>query len=133
MRTRLLMAAVLCLPVENLLAQDAQPTVIRAARMLDLTSGRMLASAVVVVHGDRISAVNPASPPPGGRTVDLGDVTLLPGFIDLHTHLASEISATSFIEPVTLTDADHSFTAAANALSRPCGRASLPSATTAVT
>ena len=116
MRTRLLMAAALCLPAGNLFAQDAQPTVIRAARMLDLTSGRMLANAVVVVHGDRISAVNPASPPPGGRTVDLGDVTLLPGFIDLHTHLASEISATSFIEPVTLTDADRAFTAAANAL-----------------
>src|ERR1041385_3967871 len=97
-------------------AQDAQPIVIRAARMLDVSSGRMLTSAAVVVQGDRITAVNPATVPAGARTVDLGDVTLLPGFMDLHTHLGSEISATSFIEPVTLTDADHAFVAAANAL-----------------
>lgn len=96
-------------------AQDTQPVVIRAARMLDVTSGRMLGNAAVVVQGDRIVAVNPAALPAGARTVDLGDVTLLPGFIDLHTHLVSEISATSFIEPVTLTDADLAFTAAANA------------------
>ena len=84
--------------------------------MLDVTSGRMLSNAVVVVQGDRIGAVNPATPPAGARTIDLGDVTLLPGFIDLHTHLSAEISATSFIEPVTLTDADRAFAAAANAL-----------------
>ena len=36
-------------------AQDAQPIVIRAARMLDVSSGRMLTSAAVVVQGDRIS------------------------------------------------------------------------------
>ena len=55
----------------------------------------MLRNAIVVVTGDRITAVNPATPPAGARTIDLGDVTLLPGFIDLHTHLAGEISATT--------------------------------------
>ncbi len=97
-------------------AQDAPPLVIRAARMLDVSSGRMLNNATVVVQGDRIAAVNPASLPANARTVDLGDVTLLPGFMDLHTHLGSEISATSFTEPVTLTDADHAYMAVANAL-----------------
>jgi len=81
-----------------------------------VSSGRMLSNASVVVQGDKIAAVNPASLPPNARTIDLGDVTLLPGFMDLHTHLASEISATSFTEPVTLTESDHAFTAAANAL-----------------
>ena len=87
-------------------AQDPQPQtlVIRAARMLDVSSGRMLGNASVVVQGDRITAVNPASPPANARTIDLGDVTLLPGFMDLHTHLGSEISATSFTEPVILTE-----------------------------
>jgi len=96
-------------------AQDAQPTVIRAARMLDLSSGRMLDRAVVVVTGDRITAVNPATPPANARVVDLGDVTLLPGFIDLHTHLISEISAGSFFAAVTLTEADAAFSSVANA------------------
>ncbi len=116
MRTRMLLLAALSLSTSVTLAQDTQPLVIRAARMLDVTSGRMLANAAVVVQGDRIIALNPASLPAGARTVDLGDVTLLPGFIDLHTHLSSEISATSFFEPVTLTDADQAFSAAANAL-----------------
>ena len=113
MRTQLLLLASL---VSAARAQDTQPTVIRAARMLDVTSGRMLSNAVVVVQGDKITAVNPASLPAGAHTIDLGDVTLLPGFIDLHTHLGSEISATSFTEPVTLTESDHAFMAAANAL-----------------
>jgi imidazolonepropionase-like amidohydrolase len=90
--------------------------VIRAARMLDVTGGRVLTGAVVVVQGDKIVSVNPATIPTGARTIDLGDVTLLPGFLDMHTHLASEISATSFIEPVRLTEADFAFNAVANAL-----------------
>ena len=78
----------------------ATPVVIRAARMLDLTTGQMLRDVRVVVSGDRITAVNPASLPAGATSIDLGDVTLLPGFIDLHTHLSGEISASTFIEPV---------------------------------
>ena len=53
--------------------------------------------------------------PKDARVVDLGDVTLLPGFIDLHTHLSGEISAASFTETVTLTMADLAFGAAHNA------------------
>ncbi len=91
------------------------PVIVRAARMLDVTTGTMLRNPVVVVVGDRITAVNPATAPAGASVLDLGDVTLLPGLIDLHTHLASEISATSFIEPVTTTDIDAAYKATKNA------------------
>ena len=114
MITRFLLAAALLAPV-SLGAQDTALVAIRAARMLDVTTGRILLNAVVVVHGDRIVGVNPATLPGGARTLDLGDVTLLPGFIDLHTHLVSEISATSFTEPVRLTESDYAFNAVANA------------------
>lgn len=114
MRSRLLFAFVLLLPVPAR-AQDVRPLVLRAARMLDVAGGRLLTNATVVVQGDKIAAVNPGTLPAGSRTVDLGDVTLLPGFIDLHTHLSGEISATSFTEPVTLIDADLAFNAAGNA------------------
>lgn len=93
----------------------AAPIVVRAARMLDVVSGRMVANATLVIEGDRIAAVNPASAPRGARTIDLGDVTLLPGFMDLHTHLVSEISATSFTDAVTKTMADRAFAAVGNA------------------
>ena len=116
MRTRLLLAAGLAFAPAVTLAQDTQPIVLRAARMLDVTAGRMLTNAVVVVQGDKIAAVNPATLPSGHRTIDLGDVTLLPGFIDMHTHLASEISAASFTDPVRLVESDYAFTAVGFAL-----------------
>jgi imidazolonepropionase-like amidohydrolase len=116
MRTRLLLAAGLAFAPAVTLAQEAQPIVLRAARMLDVTGGRMLTNAVVVVQGDKIAAVNPATLPSGHRTIDLGDVTLLPGFIDMHTHLGSEISASSFTDAVRLVESDYAFNAVGNAL-----------------
>ena len=114
MLTRLPLLAALLVPAA-LPAQDTSLVAIRAARMLDVAAGRILGNAVVLVHGERIVGVNPATVPAGARTVDLGDVTLLPGFIDLHTHLVGEISAASFSEPVRLTGPDRAFNAVANA------------------
>jgi imidazolonepropionase-like amidohydrolase len=99
-----------------LLAQQPEPIVVKAARMLDVSAGRIVANAAIVIQGDKIVTVNPATLPAGARTIDLGDVTLMPGFIDAHTHLSSEISATSFSEAVRLTESDFAFKAVANAL-----------------
>ena len=63
-------------------------TVIRAARALDGT-GRTIPNATVVVRGSRIVAVAPNAPvPAGARVYDLPALTLLPGLIDAHAHLA---------------------------------------------
>jgi len=62
--------------------------VIRAARLIDGRGGEPLAPAMVRVDGDRITAVASSLPiPAAAREIDLGNATLLPGFIDLHTHL----------------------------------------------
>lgn len=64
--------------------------VLRAARVIDGTGAAPIQNGVVVVTDDRIVAVGAASAvrvPAGARQVNLGDVTLLPGFIDLHVHL----------------------------------------------
>src|ERR1700677_2469336 len=62
--------------------------VIRAARLIDGRGGEPLAPAMVRIEGDKITAVGTAlAVPEGARTLDLGDSTLMPGFIDLHTHL----------------------------------------------
>lgn len=94
----------------SLVAQE--PTVLRADRMLDVVSGGIVDGAVLVVRGRTIEAVNPTTLPESAREIDLGDVTLSPGFIDTHTHLAGQISPESFIDPVRLVDADFAYNAA---------------------
>ncbi len=65
-------------------------TVLHAARLWDGTGAAPMTDATIVVTGDRITAVGPTSKvavPAGARTLDLGSVTLVPGFIDAHTHI----------------------------------------------
>jgi imidazolonepropionase-like amidohydrolase len=68
--------------------------VLRAARLIDGTGSAPIGNGIVVVTDDMISAVGTESSvtvPAGVRIIDLGDVTLLPGFIDAHTHLVGRV------------------------------------------
>ena len=93
----------------------AQVTVIRAARMLDVVKGEMVAPAVVVVSGGRIQSVGSGTPPPNARTIDLGDLTLLPGLIDAHTHLTGDLGGDWVTRPVRELPADAALRGAMNA------------------
>jgi len=92
-------------------AEPGSAVVLRAARMLDVATGEMLSDAVVVVRDGRIEAVNPPSLPDDAHEMDLGDVTLLPGFIDSHTHVAGQIGPGSFTSAVTDTESDAAYKA----------------------
>src|SRR5919201_212403 len=87
MTTRAIAIIALLLAPAPLWSQSAPARTIalRAARVLDPGSGRMSAG-VVVVRGDRIDSIS-ASPPSGADVVDLGNLTLMPGLIDAHTHV----------------------------------------------
>jgi len=66
---------------------------LKAARMFDGRTDRVVENAVVIVEGSRIvDAGSGLSIPENATALDLGDATLLPGFIDSHTHLTSEAS-----------------------------------------
>jgi imidazolonepropionase-like amidohydrolase len=68
--------------------QEAKTLVLKSARLYDGKSDRMMSPGLVVVRGDRIDIVGSRTAiPPGSVVIDLGDATLLPGFIDAHTHL----------------------------------------------
>jgi imidazolonepropionase-like amidohydrolase len=97
-RTMLLAFAVTFALHVTALGSNAQPqpqsqpapltTVIRAARMIDPKAGTTVQNPVVVVRGSRIVSVGANAPiPAGAKVIDLGNLTLLPGLIDAHTHL----------------------------------------------
>jgi imidazolonepropionase-like amidohydrolase len=73
-------------------AHAQQPIVVRAARMVDVTTGQLVTPAVVVIADGKIRSLKAGDVSPGARTIDLGDLTLLPGLIDAHTHLTYDIS-----------------------------------------
>ena len=94
------LALALGLPFGTAQAQPAPVVAIKAARLLDVAQGRWLAPAVVLVQGERITAVGSSlAIPAGAQVIDLGNRSLLPGLIDAHTHLtgAPEGNGFSFI------------------------------------
>ena len=71
-----------------------RPVALKAAHLFDSVSGTLLEHGVVVVSGTKILAVgSDAKIPVDAEVIDLGDATLLPGFIDAHVHLSQESSA----------------------------------------
>jgi len=68
--------------------------VLKAARLIDGTGASPISNAVVVVTDNMITGVGTAGSvrvPANARMIDLGDVTLMPGFIDAHTHLIGRV------------------------------------------
>jgi imidazolonepropionase-like amidohydrolase len=93
MRPVLLLAALLALPASAAepLPQAPKALVLKAARLFDARSGKLVSPGQLVVVAGRIAAVGASAPVPAGAEVlDLGDATLLPGFMDAHTHLTGE-------------------------------------------
>lgn len=83
-----------CILFSPALAQSPPPptsrraVVLRAARLLEIESGKIITPAEVLVQGERIAEVGSAViRPAGAQVIDLGDSTLLPGLIDAHVHL----------------------------------------------
>ena len=70
-----------------------QVIALKAARLFDGKSKALLPNGVVIVQGDKIVDVASNLPiPNGAQVIDLGDVTLSPGFMDAHTHLTLDFS-----------------------------------------
>jgi imidazolonepropionase-like amidohydrolase len=98
-------------------APPSTRTLIRAGHLLDVHTGKTLDAQTIVVSGDRIAAIAPTSATPaepGDKVIDLGDMTVLPGLIDVHTHLTMNPNFDPFAE-VTETDAKDAINGVVNA------------------
>ncbi len=93
MRIHHALLAAVCAPMLAAFGQQASappthPIVLHAARLFDVTAGRIVSPGEVLVEGERIRAAGTSVPhPAGAETIDLGDRTLMPGLIDAHIHL----------------------------------------------
>jgi imidazolonepropionase-like amidohydrolase len=97
--TRLAVAAAFVLGSSTLAVAQAPPAetvVLKAAHIFDATGTALKDGGVVVIKGDRIVSVG-GSVPAGARVIDLGDATLLPGFIDAHTHLTMQLEPNYYL------------------------------------
>jgi len=66
----------------------AKRIAVRAGRLIDVKSGTAIASALILVENDRIVAVSAGGTAPADvEVIDLSKATVLPGFVDTHTHL----------------------------------------------
>lgn len=84
-------AALLSIGASGAEAQSV-PLVIKADRIFDSVSGTLRTGSAVIVQGERIVAIGAdANVPVGARVIDLGNATVLPGFIDAHTHIGWEV------------------------------------------
>src|SRR6185369_15044786 len=89
MKTAKLACVLLCLLV-TAEAQQQKVYALKAARLFDSVAGRIVQPGLVIVADGKVRSVGGSDIPAGATVIDLKDATLLPGFIDAHTHLTYE-------------------------------------------
>lgn len=101
-RDFLLFFGLFVIAAANISAQPGAPgekkgkgtVVLVASQIIDGRGGEPIRNGAIVVTDDKIDFIGPLasiSVPAGTRTVDLGDATLMPGFIDAHTHIVGRV------------------------------------------
>jgi len=79
----------------------AETRYVRAGKMIDTEKGVVLTDRLIRIDDDRIVSVTPYAPPPeGAKLVDWSGYTVLPGLIDMHTHLADWGQTNNIAEPL---------------------------------
>ncbi len=93
-------------------ATAAQKTYIHSGNLLDVKSGKMLQERTIIISDGRVEKVVEGFVTPEGpqdRVLNLREMTVLPGLIDMHVHLESETHPNAYLEEFTLNPADYAF------------------------
>ena len=98
-------------------SKSGKRTLIRAGHLLDVKTGKLSDAETIIVAGGSIVSIGPsssASAQPGDEVIDLGNLTVLPGLIDVHTHLTMNPDFDPFRE-LTSTNAKEAINGVVNA------------------
>lgn len=94
----------------------AETSYVRAGRLIDTESGKVLTDRLIRIEDGRIAAVTPYAPPPeDAKLLDWSDFTVLPGLIDMHTHLSDWGQTSNVAEPLLHSSEDIALVGAKNA------------------
>lgn len=114
-RVCLLLAAIPLLALMSL-AHGAERTVVRAGHLLDVESGKVSGDQAISVEDGRIVAIAPwSTAPTGARVLDWSAYTVVPGLMDMHTHLADEGQSADPAAPLKSNPGRDAFIGAKNA------------------
>lgn len=105
-RTVFALAAGLVLALQSV-AVDAA-TLIHAGRLIDGTDNEPRSNVTIRVEGQRIVGIESgfSQPTSSDQVIDLRDATVMPGFIDMHTHITSQLEPGSYMHRFTMNEAD---------------------------
>lgn len=93
----------------------AEQWVVRAGKLIDVERGRVLNDQAIRIEGDRIVSIGNFKATPGTRVIDWSALTVLPGLMDLHTHLVGNISSSEIAAPLYSSGAEDALQGVANA------------------
>ncbi|MFY8209589.1 MAG: amidohydrolase family protein, partial [Caulobacter sp.] len=116
MIVRLLCAAALVALVPT--AASAQVSYVRAGKLVDPQAGKVLTDQILRIEGERIVSVGPwKGAPKEGRVIDWSGLTVLPGLIDMHTHLVDDEQSENIALPLLRSAAQQAYIGAGHARS----------------
>ncbi len=116
LRTALLAAALVLAPLAAPCQVWAAPLYVHAGKLVDTLQGKVLTDQLIKIDGERVVSVTPwTAAPSDGQVIDWSKRMVLPGLIDMHTHLTDQEQTENIAEPLLTTAAYQSFIAAAHA------------------
>lgn len=98
-------------------AAFAQTVFVRAGRLVDVVEGRILTDQLIRIEDGRVAQIAPytGAPPADAPLIDWSDHTVLPGLMDMHTHLVGDITSANVAAPLMSSQARDALIGAANA------------------
>ena len=98
------------------LCAQAQTSYVRAGKLIDTEAGKVLTNQLIRIEGERVVSVTPwAKAPTDGPVRDWSAYTVLPGLMDMHTHLVDQEQTDNIAEPLLTTAAEQAYIGAAHA------------------